>query len=196
MPPAVGAGRAIADVIAGRATVARIDRPLRADEMEAGLATRVVFTLPVRILGHPDLVRRDITQDELARILEGSIDNWSAIRGPSMPIRLVSRDSAPTDKWLRRWARAAYLTDLVAVVRRSPGTLGLTHARLQPEDEALALTLDGIAPNDPRYPYRVAIRFAYRPDRVTPAVEAFFAFLSSARAAELVSAYGAGLPRP
>lgn len=196
VPPPVGAGSAIADVIAHRAPLARIDRPLRPDESGSGLASRVIFTLPVMLLAHPDLRRKDLSSADLARILAGEVSDWSMLGGPALPVRLVSREGAPDGFAPRRWARAPQIADLVAIVRRSPGTLGLTPARLMPEDEELMLRLDGRAPRDPRYAWRVPIILAYRPERITPAIDAFLTFLASPRAAELVSAYGASQPRP
>ncbi len=196
VPPPVGAGSAIADVIAGRAPFARIDRPLRGDEREAGLSTRVIFSLPVLVLAHPELGRTTITTPELDAILAGRITDWTSLGGPALPIRLVSREGAPKGATQRLWAKAPRAADLVAILRRNPGTLAITSARLSPEDEALALALDGFAPRDPRYPRRVEVALAFRPERLSPAISAFLAFLQSAHAAELVSAYGGSLSRP
>lgn len=196
VPPPAGAGSAIADVIAGRASFARIDRPLRSDEREAGLVSRVIFSLPEQVLVHPDLDRKAISTPELEAILEGRITDWASLGGPALPIRLVSREGAPKGGSQRLWAKAPRTADLLAILRRNPGTLALTAARLSPEDEALALALDGFAPRDPRYPRRVEIALAYRPDRLNAAIAAFLAFLESRPAAELVSAYGGSLSRP
>lgn len=196
VPPPVGAGSAIADVIAGRAPFARIDRSLRLDEREAGLMARVVFSLPVLVLAHPDLGRKALSSAELDAIIAGQITNWASLGGPALPVRLVSRDGAPKDGPQRLWARAPRTADLVAILRRNPGTLALTTARLAAEDEALALAVDGFEPRDARYPRRINVALAYRPERFSPAVESFLTFLTSARAAELVSAYGGSLSRP
>lgn len=196
IPPPVGAGRALADVIAGRVAFARIDRPLRPDEREAGLVSRVIFSLPVVVLAHPGLGRSNLAARELNAILDGSVTDWASFGGAPLPIRLVSREGPPDDAPPRRWARAARLSELVAIVRRTPGALGFTAARLAPEDEALLVRLDGLHPRDAAYPRRVSVALAYRPDQLTPAIEQFLAFLTSARAAELVSAYGGSLTAP
>ncbi len=196
VPPPVGVGSAIADVIAGRASFARIDRPLRSDELAAGLGARVIFSLPERVLAHPDLHRKGLSTAELESILDGQITDWARLGGASLPIRLVSREGAPQGSRDRLWAKADRTADLLAILRRNPGTLALTAARLSPEDEALAIPLDGLEPRDPRYPRRVEIALAYRPEALSPAVTAFLAFLQSANAAELVSAYGGSLSRP
>ncbi|MCZ8269256.1 MAG: substrate-binding domain-containing protein [Beijerinckiaceae bacterium] len=196
VPPPVGAGSALADVIGDRATLARIDRPLRMDEREAGLVARPLFTLPVLVLVHPGLGKPNLRASDLAAILDGRILDWSSLGGPRLPIRLVTRDGPPEHVPHPRWARAERHADLVAIVRRSPGSLGLSTARLLPEDEPLLATIDGFDIRDPRYPHRIEVALAHRPGRLTPAVRSFLAFLASARAAELVSAYGGTPSRP
>ncbi|MCA3607153.1 MAG: substrate-binding domain-containing protein [Methylobacterium sp.] len=196
VPPPVGAGSALADVIGDRASLARIDRPLRMDEREAGLVERPLFTLPVLVLAHPGLGKPNLRASDLAAILDGRIVDWSSLGGPHLPVRLVTRHGPPDHAPHRRWARAERLADLVAIIRRSPGTLGLSTGRLLPEHEPLLVSIDGLDIRDPRYPHRIEVALAHKPGRLTPAVLSFLAFLDSARAADLVSAYGGTLSRP
>lgn len=196
VPPASGTASALAEVIAGRAAFARIDRPLSPEERAAGLVARAIFTLPVFVLAHPDLNRPGLGADELAAILDGRIVNWAGLGGPRLPIRLVSRDGPPDNASTRRWARAARQAELVALVRRHPGTLGLSMMRPDPQDEPLILPIGGLEPRHPHYPRRVEMALAYRPEHRTPAFDAFLAFLASARAADLVAAYGGNLSGP
>lgn len=195
VPPTIGAGGAVSDVISERQVLARINRSLLDHEMQAGLVEFPLFDLPIVLIAHPAIARRNLTSAELAGIRAGRLRNWRELGGPDLAISLVVHHEfeafvAETRGKLRR-AQVARARDVEDLVRQVPGTIGLTtNVTFGPHDP-LALTLDNISSDKPEYPFRARLSLAYKSTRLTGLASEFLAFLRSERAARLMLGHGA-----
>lgn len=97
IPDSVGSSGGIRAVVDGEADIARVARPLKQNEQEAGLAYRLFALAPVVFVVHPDVVGIDnITTEEVIKIYSGQINNWNEFGyqvGKIYPINRESGDS-------------------------------------------------------------------------------------------------------
>lgn len=195
VPPTIGASGAVSDVISERAALARINRTLLKDEKQAGVVEFPLFDLPVVLIAHPMIKRRNLTSAEWNRIRNGQLRNWSELGGPDLPIRLVVHHefvsilAEPSDRQSR--ARAAHSREVEGLVRKVPGTLGLTTGANFSSREDLLVTLDNLRSDHPDYAFRARLSLAYKPARLHGLASEFMAFLRSERAAQLMLGLGA-----
>lgn len=195
VPPTIGAGSAVSDVISERAALARINRPLRDDEKQAGIVEFALFDLPIVLIAHPANARRNLASAEWARIRAGQLRNWRELGGPDLPIRLVVHHEFDgilpelTDR--QRRARAIHSREVEALVRQVPGTIGLTSGTTFASRADLLLSLDNLKPDQPDYPFRARVSLAYKPASLQGLVKEFMAFLRSERAMRLMLGHGA-----
>lgn len=194
VPPTIGAGGAVSDVISEREVIARINRALLDHEKQAGLVEFPLFDLPVVLIAHPAITRRNLTSVELAGIRAGRLRNWRELGGPDLSISLVVHHDfeafvAESPGRLRR-AQVARARDVEDLVRQVPGTIGLTTGAAFGARGSLILTLDNIAPDKPEYPFRARLSLAYKPTRLTGLAGEFLEFLRSERASRLMLGHG------
>lgn len=195
VPPTIGAGGAVSDVISERAALARINRALNDDEKQAGVVELPLFDLPVVLIAHPAVSRRNLTSAQWSRIRSGQLRNWRELGGPDLPIKLVMHhefEGVTPDLLARNGrARAARVRDVDVLVRQVPGAIGLTTGATYNSREELLLTLDNLRADQQEYPFRARVRLAYKPARVHGLAGEFMAFLRSERAARLMLGHGA-----
>ncbi|MBN8534221.1 MAG: substrate-binding domain-containing protein [Rhizobiales bacterium] len=195
VPPAIGAGGAVSDVISERAALARINRDLNDDEKQAGVVEFPLFDLPVVLIAHPAVARRNLTSAEWSRIRSGHLRNWRDLGGPDLPIKLVMHHEfegiLPALPAGQRRASAAHTRDVDVLVRQVPGAIGLTTGATFNSREDLLVTLDNLKFDQPAYPFRARVSLAYKSARLHGLAGEFVAFLRSERAARLMLGHGA-----
>jgi phosphate transport system substrate-binding protein len=195
VPPTIGAGGAVSDVISERAALARINRALLDDEKQAGIAEFPLFDLPIVLIAHPAIKRRNLTSAEWSRILSGQSRHWSELGGPDLPIRMVVHQEfegiLPESPVRQRRAPAAHSREVEKLVRQVPGAIGLTTGASFPSRDDLLLTLDNLRSDQPDYALRARVSLAYKSGRQNRLAGEFMAFLRSERAAQLMLGHGA-----
>lgn len=195
VPPTIGAGGAVSDVISERATFARINRALLDHEKQAGLAEFPLFDLPIVLIAHAGVPRRNLSSAEFAAIRSGQIYNWRQLGGPDLPISLVAHHELEAllgdQTGRRRLAQVARARDVEDLVRQVPGAIGLSSGVSFATRGDLLLTLDQIAFDQPDYPLRASLGLIFRPARLSGLAGEFLAFLRSERAARLMLGHGA-----
>lgn len=195
VPPTIGAGGAVSDVISERAALARINRALNNDEKQAGVVEFPLFDLPVVLIAHPAIARRNLTSAEWNRVRNGQLRNWRDLGGPDLPIRLVLHHEfegiLPDLPVRQSRARAARAREVEVLVRQVPGAIGLTTGATYQSREELLITLDNLRSDQPDYPFRARVSLAYKPARVHGLAGEFMAFLRSERATRLMLGHGA-----
>jgi phosphate transport system substrate-binding protein len=96
VPPSVGSSGGIKAVINNEALLARVARPLKPQEAEAGISylefakDAVVFAVGSRVTVD------DLTVTQLTDIFSGKVTRWNQVGGDSAPIRLLVRESTET----------------------------------------------------------------------------------------------------
>jgi len=213
LPDSIGSTGGLRQVLDGKAELARTARPLRDDEIAAGL-TQVVFAVtPVVFAVHPSVVGvTGVTSAQAQAVFAGRIHNWSELGGPDLAVARVCRETPETSRELInaaipgfeadgcRGQAVAYATpEAVALVAGHPGAVGYFSLAAMAATDLAPLALDGVAPtleNVGRGSYRLVIPFglSYKPP-LSPAAARFLKFLSSPDALSLMARLGC-LPSP
>lgn len=160
--------------------------------------------IPSAIFVHRDAGVTGLTHDQVADIFSGKIENWSAVGGPDLKIRVVRREETDSTLAVLRasmpgW-RALALTsrsktatttqDAIETVRQTPGAIGFGPFSPTLAQDMTVLTIDGSAPRDVRYPSAVTLSLIYKTATRDEASSAFLAFATSDRARHLLAERG------
>jgi phosphate transport system substrate-binding protein len=101
-----GTGKGIDALIAGKADVAAVTRPLRPEEKkEFSVRHRhEPFVFPIAVEGivvyvHPRNRVDSLSVDQLARVFSGEITNWKELGGADLPIHVYSFDKSTGRYW-------------------------------------------------------------------------------------------------
>ncbi|TGE01294.1 PstS family phosphate ABC transporter substrate-binding protein [Methylobacterium nonmethylotrophicum] len=210
VPPSIGSGGAVAAVGGERQKLGRVARPLTEAEKAQGLVEVPLVRIPSAIFVHRDAGVTGLTSDQVAGIFSGRIENWNAVGGPDLRIRVVRREETDStlavlrasmpgwrDLVLTTRSKTATTTqDAVETVRQTPGAIGFG-----PFSPALAgtmtvLAIDGHAPRDPGYPSAVTLALIYKAATRDAASAAFLAFATSERAGRLLAERGGAPLKP
>ena len=194
IPPPTGSASAVADVIAGRAEFARINRPLHPHEREAGLRDIELFDLPVLVLVHGGVARKSFTLTEIEAIRDGSLRNWRGLGGPDLAIRFVMlRDTGEDRPGQGSSGRTDFLRsrDIEALVRRVPGAIGLVPAPAFDDADISERLVAGRSIREPGYLLQSRSRLVFRDDRLSAEGRAFLAFLQGPRARSVAAGHRA-----
>ena len=213
LPDSIGTTAGLRLVIGGKAELARTARPLRDDEIAAGLSQIVFAATPVVFAVHPSVTGvKGVTSAQAQAVFAGRVKNWSELGGPDLAVARVCRETPETTRELLNAAipgfeadgcrdqAVAYTTpEAVALVAGHPGTVGYVSLAAMATANLAPLALDGVAPtleNVGRGSYRLVIPFglAYK-SPLSPAAARFLKFLSSPDALSLMARLGC-LPSP
>jgi phosphate transport system substrate-binding protein len=97
VPDSVGSRGGIRQLLAGKADLARVSRPLKGKERASGLLYTGVAETQVVFAVHPSVDGvRSITVDQVNDIYAGRISNWKQIGGPDNAIFPLIRDGGTT----------------------------------------------------------------------------------------------------
>src|SRR5438105_1840628 len=77
LPASIGSGGGIAAVASGSERLARVARPLKQTERDAGLVAVPIAKLPTAIIVNPNTGVTALTSEQVASIFSGSITEWS-----------------------------------------------------------------------------------------------------------------------
>lgn len=201
VPPSIGSTGGVRAVLQGQAVLARVARPLRPAESEAGLRQHVFARDAVAVVVGERATVRELSSATLADILAGRVSRWSALGGPDAPIRLLTRETTETSTQILTRAfpvlagvavtpqakLAIHDHDMLELLDRYALALGwITASSLDGGRARLGLVaIDGVAPSAEnvaagRYPATVDYALVYRDGELNPAARAFLAFLASA----------------
>ena len=87
-----GTDKGIEDILAGKVDIAAASRPLTAPEQSQGLKSVTITQDAVALMvGKANPFNQGLTSSQVADIFQGKINNWSAVGGPSVTIRVINR---------------------------------------------------------------------------------------------------------
>lgn len=207
VPASIGSGGAVAAVGGDRQILGRVARPLSAAEAEQGLIAVPFVRIPSAVFVHPDVDIRQLTSGQLAEIYAGRVENWKAVGGPDLRIRVVTREetdstlavlrgSMPGWKDLILTSRSKTATttqDAVDTVKRVSGAIGFGPYSRGLEDGAIVLKIDGHHPLDAGYPSFVTLSLIYKEGRLDDVARRFLDFVRTAKARKVLID-GGGVP--
>jgi phosphate transport system substrate-binding protein len=207
IPPSIGSGGAVAAVGGNRQILGRVARPLSTAEKEQGLTAVPIARIPSAIFVHPDAGIRDLTADQLLGIYAGRIENWQAVGGADIRIRVVRREDTDSTLAVLResmpgWKSLVLTThsktatttqDAVDTVKRVSGAIGFGPYSRNLEDGAIVVKIDGVHPLASGYPSFVTLSLIYKEEKLDDVATRFLAFVKTAKARKVLTD-GGGVP--
>nr|MDP2192078.1 substrate-binding domain-containing protein [Rhodoferax sp.] len=200
VPTSIGTAGGLREVEAGRATLGRVGRPLKSDELARGLVYIPIGRDPVTFVGGAGVTVKDLTQAQLIDAYTGRATNWQAFGGKPSPIRVIGRESTDTSRQaINRVIQpfdhivfgdavkvVSFDPQMIELLDRFPGSLGFLNrsALAAAKTKLVYLSLDGV-PSTPqnvgagRYPLWLEFGFIHKSGKLGPAAKAFVDFVSS-----------------
>jgi phosphate transport system substrate-binding protein len=210
VPPSIGSGGAVAAVGGERQKLGRVARPLTEAEKGQGLVEVPLTRIPSAIFVHSGVGVTGLTSAQVAAIFAGTTDNWSAVGGPDLKIRVVRREDTDStlavlrssmpgwrDLVLTSRSKTATTTqDAIETVRQTPGAIGFGPFSPALAGDLAVLAVDGNTPRDPAYPSAVTLALIYKATTRDAAAADFLAFATSDRAKRLMEERGGAPLKP
>ncbi|MFP5257501.1 MAG: substrate-binding domain-containing protein [Acidobacteriota bacterium] len=208
VPDSVGSTGGLRALLAGKTVFARTARPLREEEIAAGLVEVVFAKSPVVFAVNPSVTGvSGLTADQALAIYSGKINNWSELGGPDLPIARVCREIPETSRALlnaaipgfeadgcRGQATAFTTPDAVAMTAEHPGAIGYFSLAAITATKLVPLAFNGVNPTPEHvgqgtYPLTIPFALAYKPP-LPPAAERFLKSLASPDALSVMTRLG------
>jgi phosphate transport system substrate-binding protein len=183
---------ALEEVVAGKADIAAIGRPLTDAEKAKGLVAVPVGRDKIAIVvGAKNAYKKDLTINQFAKLFRGEAKSWKDIGGANTPVRFVDRVSTDTrtafpnypafqGKPLATGATAVKLEDenpaAMSAKLGSDGISFLPASLVAGQKDIHVLSMHGVQPTDQRYPFSQPLFYVYKGDKPNPAVQAFLGF--------------------
>ena len=201
-----GSGSGIKAVQEGRCDIGLSSRALKAEEKEQGLVGTVLAYDGIAVIVNPENTVEDLTVEQIAAIYKGEITNWSEVGGMDAEIVLVGREAGSGTRSgfeeivgvedLCQYRQELTSTgDVITAVSQNPGAIG--YASLSSvKDTVKAIKVGGVAPSeetvkDETYAIqRPFVLVTKEGTALTETAQAFFDFITSEAAREVISAAG------
>jgi phosphate transport system substrate-binding protein len=171
----IGSSAGIEAVASGQSEIGTSSRDLKDEEKALGLVDTPIAHDAIAVIVNPANKLEGLTKDQVARIFEGEITNWSELGGPDMAIGVVNRDEASGTReafWKivlgeRPFDRTAAVLpgtgQVRFVVAQSRGAIGYISVGFV-DRTVKALAVDGVMPTEAdimskRYPISRLLHF-------------------------------------
>jgi phosphate transport system substrate-binding protein len=157
VPKSVGSRGGIRTLLAGKASLARVSRPLKEKNRAKGLHYHAFAETQVVFATHADLRGVDkLTRAQVIDIYTGRIANWNQVGGPDHAIFPLMRDGGTTLRTIMKHVndfpqnpKAAKLTysslDTRELMLAHPYTIGFLPATLLTGTPLLTIEIDGVS---------------------------------------------------
>ncbi len=198
IPESIGSSGGIKNVLSGKTVLARVARPLKAEEAKAGLAYRCFALSPVVFAAHlssPCL--SDLNSDQVVGIFSGKIGDWGVLgscpahtiyvanREPDDSSRSAIESFLPAFKAIGEPAgKTVYSTpETVQILEQYPHTLGYVPLAALNGRVITPLSFNGTTPTqenvqEGRYPLVIPLGLVWKGD-LSPLARQFIAYLFS-----------------
>ena len=201
-----GSGSGITAVAEGRCDIGLSSRALKDAEKEQGLVGTVLAYDGIAVIVHPENTVEALTVEQIAAIYTGEITNWSEVGGIDAEIVLIGREAGSgtrggfeeivgvEDVCLYRQELTS-TGDVITAVSQNPGAIGYA-SLASVKDTVKAIKVGGVAPSeetvkDETYAIqRPFVLVTKEGTALTETAQAFFDFITSEAAREVISAAG------
>ena len=201
-----GSGSGITAVAEGRCDIGLSSRNLKDAEKEQGLVGTVLAYDGIAVIINPENTVEDLTVEQIAAIYTGEITNWSEVGGIDAEIVLIGREAGSgtrggfeeivgvEDACLYRQELTS-TGDVITAVSQNPGAIGYA-SLASVKDTVKAIKVGGVAPSeetvkDETYAIQRPFVLVTKADtELTGAAKAFFDFITSEAAREVITAAG------
>ena len=202
-----GSGSGIKAVQAGTCDIGLASRNLKDEEKSSGLKQTVLAYDGIAIIVHPDNPVSDLDVETIAKIYTGEITNWKDVGGKDAEIVVIGREAGSgtrdgfesITKTAEKCQYRQELTstgDVITTVSQNPDAIGYA-SLASVKDTVKALTVDGIAATEEtvkdgsyvvQRPFNLVTKDGAE---LSAAAQAFFDYMISADAADLITLAGA-----
>ena len=201
-----GFGSGIKAVQEGRCDIGLSSRALKAEEEEQGLVGTVLAYDGIAVIVNPENTVEDLTVEQIAAIYKGEITNWSEVGGIDAEIVLIGREAGSGTRGgfeeivgvedLCQYRQELTSTgDVITAVSQNPGTIGYA-SLASVKDTVKAIKVGGVAPSDETVKdetyaiQRPFVLVTKEGTALTETAQAFFDFITSEAAREVITAAG------
>ena len=201
-----GSGAGITAVAEGRCDIGLSSRALKDSEKEQGLVGTVLAYDGIAIIVNPENTVEDLSVEQIAAIYTGAIANWSEVGGIDAEIVLIGREAGSGTRGgfeeivgvedLCQYRQELTSTgDVITAVSQNPGAIGYA-SLASVKDTVKAIKVGGVAPSeetvkDETYAIqRPFVLVTKDGTALTETAQAFFSFITSEAAREVISAAG------
>ena len=201
-----GSGSGIQAVQEGRCDIGLSSRALKDEEKAAGLTETVLCYDGIAVIVNPENTVEDLTLEQIAAIYTGEIKNWSEVGGADAEIVLIGREAGSgtrsgfeeivevKDKCQYRQELSS-TGDVITTVAQNPGAIGYA-SLASVKDTVKAVKVGGVAPSegtvkDGTYAIQRPFVLATKDGaKLNDAAQAFFDYVTSADANEIIASAG------
>ena len=201
-----GSGTGIKGVQEGRCDIGLSSRALKDAEKEQGLVGTVLAYDGIAVIVNPENTVEDLTVEQIAAVYKGEITNWSEVGGIDAEIVLIGREAGSGTRGgfeeivgvedLCQYRQELTSTgDVITAVSQNPGAIGYA-SLASVKDTVKAIRVGGVAPSeetvkDETYAIqRPFVLVTKEGTALTETAQAFFDFITSEAAREVISAAG------
>lgn len=202
-----GSGSGITAVSEGRCDIGLSSRALKDEEKSSGLVETTVALDGIAIIVNPQNGVASLTLQQISDIYTGKITNWKDVGGSDAEILLIGREAGSgtrdgfetitktTDKCQYRQELTS-TGDVITTVSKNPSAIGYA-SLAEVQDSVKALTVDGVAPSEATVKdgsYKIQRPFVLVTKdgtKLSDAAQAFFDYVTSADASQIISTAGA-----
>ena len=202
-----GSGSGIKAVQEGRCDIGLSSRDLKDEEKAAGLTGTVLAYDGIAIIVNPENPVSDLSLETIAKIYTGEITNWSEVGGNDAEIVLIGREAGSgtrggfeeltdtVDKCQYRQELTS-TGDVITAVSQNPDAIGYA-SLASVKDTVKALKVAGVTPTEAtvkdgtytiQRPFVLATKTG---EKLNDVAQAFFDYVTSADAGEIITAAGA-----
>lgn len=191
---ATGSDRGIQALLAGSIDIVASSRPLTVQKQDQGLVMMPVATDAIAVvIGEANPLQKGLTRDQVVRIFQGQITDWSTVGGPVGTIRVINRPPvsgtyrvfqelvlakgnfgrSPNVITLQRDATTPLLQAL-----KTDGIGYATYSQIANQQTVRTVAIDGLTPEAQNYPYKRTLYYVYKEPPSAP-VQAFLGYTTS-----------------
>ena len=202
-----GSGSGIQAVQEGRCDIGLSSRALKDAEKEAGLTETVLAYDGIAMIVNPANSVEDLSLEQIADIYTGKITNWSEVGGNDSQIVLIGREAGSGTRGgfeeiagvvdaCQYRQELSSTGDVITTVAQNPDAIGYASLAAV-KDTVKALKVAGVTPTEAtvkdgtytiQRPFVLATKTG---EKLNDVAQAFFDYVTSADAGEIITAAGA-----
>lgn len=202
-----GSGSGIQAVQEGRCDIGLSSRALKDAEKEAGLTETVLAYDGIAMIVNPANPVEDLSLEQIADIYTGKITNWSEVGGNDSQIVLIGREAGSGTRGgfeeivgvvdaCQYRQELSSTGDVITTVAQNPDAIGYASLAAV-KDTVKALKVAGVTPTEAtvkdgtytiQRPFVLATKTG---EKLNDVAQAFFDYVTSAEAGEIIAAAGA-----
>ena len=202
-----GSGSGIQAVQEGRCDIGLSSRALKDAEKEAGLTETVLAYDGIAMIVNPANPVEDLSLEQIADIYTGKITNWSEVGGNDSQIVLIGREAGSGTRGgfeeivgvvdaCQYRQELSSTGDVITTVAQNPDAIGYASLAAV-KDTVKALKVAGVTPTEAtvkdgtytiQRPFVLATKTG---EKLNDVAQAFFDYVTSADAGEIIAAAGA-----